>query len=297
MRSVSDDALEDWIGRTESVTDMVSARAARALAATLDERGDGLEDGAELPPGWHWLYCHESVPASALGRDGHARRGAFLPPVTLPRRMWAGGEIELRAPLRIGDRVTRHSRVAGVTRRSGRSGALVFVRVRHRWANGDGDAIVEIQDLVYRDVPGAMPAPDAQRAEAPADPCAPSAPCWTRELVPDPVLLFRYSALTFNAHRIHYDRDWCREREGYPGLVVHAPLTATLLLGLVRLRAPRARVRRFSFRALRPLFDGLPFSVNGRREGARADLWAADGEGRLAMRGEADLAAHGGPRA
>jgi 3-methylfumaryl-CoA hydratase len=254
-----------------------------ALAATLDRDDPLPAAGSEVPPLWHWLYFTPLTRASELGHDGHARLGGFLPPVPLPRRMWAGGRLEFVHSLRVGDEMRRDSRIEKVSGKSGRSGALVFVTVQHAIANALGVALTEEHDIVYREAP---------RADAPEQPpqVAPHDEAFAREIVPDPVLLFRYSALTFNGHRIHYDRSYVTEVEGYPGLVVHGPLIATLLLDLLRRERPEARVRRFEFRALRPVFDIHRFSVCGRPDGERRyRLWARDHEGALAMQADADI--------
>jgi 3-methylfumaryl-CoA hydratase len=217
---------------------------------------------------------------SEIGADGHARRGGFLPPVPLPRRMWAGSQLEFKAPIRVGDRVVRRSTIADVSVKDGRSGPLVFVKVRHELRCNDAiePALVEFHDIVYREAqhPGDT---------APPPQAVPDTATWRRTIVPDDVLLFRYSALTFNAHRIHYDRRYVTEVEGYPGLVVHGPLIATLLLDLLRREEPDAEVASFRFRAVRPTFDLHPFHVHGaaRADGRSVHLWATDHEGWLTM--------------
>jgi 3-methylfumaryl-CoA hydratase len=219
-----------------------------------------------------------------LSADGHARLGGFLPPVPLPRRMYAGGRVEVYHPLHVGDPVSRTSRIADVTSKQGRTGALVFVKVRHEFRNQAGLALAEDQELVYR--PPAKP-DDAARPAPPA----PTGAIWTREIDPDSILLFRYSALTFNGHRIHYDRRFATEAEGYPGLVVHGPLVATLLADLLRRNLPHADVSTFTFRAVSPLFDAGPFLVCGRLDagGRTATLWAQEPQGALAMEATATL--------
>jgi len=273
--------LRDWVGRSETHRDKIGATPLAALAATLDRDDPAPVAGTEVPPLWHWLYFTPLARAGELGADGHAKRGGFLPPVPLQRRMWAGGRLEFRHALRVGDAVSRVSRIADVQVKRGRSGALVFVTVRHEIAGARGVAVAEEHDIVYRDPPQAdAPAPVPQPAPADA--------VWSREIRPDPVLLFRYSALTFNGHRIHYDRPYATEVEGYRGLVVHGPLIATLLLDLLRCERPAARVRRFAYKALRPLFDIHRFAVCGRPDSAgRVALWARDHEGWLAMQAEA----------
>ena len=271
-------SFKDWIGRTETRSDTVSAGPVAALSATLDREDPEPQPGDLLPPLWHWLFFLDRHRASELGPDGHARRGGLLPPISLPRRMWAGSRFEFRHPLRIGDQMTRETRVIDIKEKQGRSGPLVFVVVRHEVSNRDGLAVAEEHDIVYRDHgPGVPPQP------------APTDAAWDRTIQPDDVLLFRYSALTFNGHRIHYDRRYATEAEGYPGLVVHGPLIATLLMDLLRRNRPDANVTRFSFRAMSPLFDTGPFTVCGRAEGKAVALWAKDAAGNLAMSAEAEL--------
>ncbi|WP_284614813.1 FAS1-like dehydratase domain-containing protein [Aquabacterium humicola] len=278
--------LKAWIGRSETVGDRIGATPVKALDATLDHPPRAVQEGTPLPPLWHWLYVLPLHRQSEIGPDGHARRGGFLPPVPLPRRMWAGSQFEFRSPVRVGDAVERTSTIADVTIKEGRTGTLVFVKVRHEWrCNGAAEpAIVEFHDIVYRDAkrPGDV--------EPPPQP-APTAAAWQREIVPDDVLLFRYSALTFNGHRIHYDRQYVTEVEGYPGLIVHGPLIATLLMDLVRRQAPEADVASFRFKAVRPTFDLHPFRVNGQlqADGKTIQLWAQDHEGWLTMDAVATL--------
>ena len=277
------DHLRDWIGRTEQRSDDVTATPVAALSATLDRDDAAPLPGTDVPPLWHWLYFTPLARHGEIGPDGHPKRGGFLPPVPLPRRMWAGGRLEFHHPLRLGDEITRHSRIAGVDIKHGRSGSLVFVTVRHEVHNAQGLAIGEEHDIVYRDAPAAD-------AVAPPPQAAPADETFRRLITPDPVLLFRYSALTFNSHRIHYDRPYVTQVEGYPGLIVHGPLIATLLLDLLRRERPDVRVKRFSFKALRPVFDIHTFTVCGRLDGASAvQLWTRDHEGWLTMQATAEL--------
>lgn len=279
--------LQSWIGRTEVTQDVVTATPYAALSATLDGDPQRPLPGTPLPPLWHWLYFLPLTPRSALGPDGHAERGDFLPPVPLPRRMWAGSQFEFVRPLRVGDALTRTSTILKVVEKSGRSGPLVFVTVGHdiRRAGEADVALRETHDIVYRAAAGAATSPPA--------PDAPATALWSRTWQADEVLLFRYSALTFNGHRIHYDRRYVTTVEAYPGLVVHGPLLATLLLELLRRERPDAAVRRFEFRALRPVFDGQPFTVCGapQADGATVELWVADERGGLAMSARAVIAA------
>lgn len=280
------DNLAQWTGRSETRDDVITATPVAALAATLDHPAAAVEPGSPLPPLWHWLYFLPLHRQSEIGPDGHARRGGFLPPVPLPRRMWAGSQFEFHSPLQVGQAVQRRSTIDGVTLKQGRTGPLVFVKVRHevRAQGADAVALTEFHDIVYREArqPGDVEPPP----QAVAEPGA-----WRREIVPDDVLLFRYSALTFNGHRIHYDRRYVTEVEGYPGLIVHGPLIATLLLDLLRRQMPGADVASFRFKAVRPTFDLHPFSVNGQpsADGRSVRLWGEDHEGWLTMDATATL--------
>jgi len=277
------DHLRTWIGRTETRSDLVTAVPMAALSATLDRNDAVPAIGTAVPPLWHWLYFLPISPLSEAGPDGHPKRGGFLPPVPLPRRMFAGGRFEFHRPLRVGETITRNSHITDVSGKEGRSGKLVFVTVRHEIANAAGVALSEEHDIVYRENPRAdapVPKPQAARTDE----------SFSRGIAPDPVQLFRYSALTFNSHRIHYDRSYVTEVEGYPGLVVHGPLIATLLADLLRRNFPQAVVRNFSFRASRPLFDIHRFTVCGRADGKSVALWTRDHEGWLTMETTAELA-------
>ena len=283
--------LQDWIGRTEAVDDVATAAPFAALAATLDwpmpPGGYRPAPGTPLPSLWHWLYFLPVHPQSDIGPDGHARRGGFLPPVPLPRRMWAASDLVFHAPLCVGDTLVRTSTIVDVQEKSGRTGPLVFVKVRHEVRrNGNAEvALTEHHHIVYR------PAPTPGEV-APPPQAAPAQSAWERHIVPDDVLLFRYSALTFNGHRIHYDRQYVTGVEGYPGLVVHGPLIATLLMDLLRRHAPSATVRAFEFKAVRPTFDIHPFSVHGEpsADGKTVHLWGRDHAGWLTMDATATLA-------
>ena len=273
-----------WIGRTEQRSDLIAAAPLNAWAATLDRDDPEALPGSDLPPLAHWLFFLPVARQSDIGPDGHPQRGGFLPPIPLPRRMWAGSRLAFHHAPRVGDEVTRISRIVSVDAKSGRSGALAFVTVRHEISNARGLAIVDEHDIVYRAAPTAG-------MQAPEPPPAPRDETFARRIVPDPVLLFRYSALTFNGHRIHYDRSYVTEVEGYPGLIVHGPLIATLLVDLLRRERPQARVQRFAFTAKSPLFDLHPFDVCGRFDGERGvALWARNHQGALAMQASAELA-------
>jgi len=279
--------LKALIGRTETVADVISATPCAALSATLDHAPVRPSAGTPLPPLWHWLYFLPLHVQSDIGPDGHAKRGDFLPPVPLPRRMWAASQFEFRRQLRVGDNVRRRSTIENVDAKTGRTGPLVFVRVRHEVCRNDEIeiALLEFHDIVYREAAraGAVPPPPAS---------APRDAAWVREIIPDDVLLFRYSALTFNGHRIHYDRRYVTQVEGYPGLVVHGPLIATLLLDLLHRQQPEVRVARFEFKAVRPTFDVNRFHVCGTPapDGESVHLWAQDHDGWLTMDAIATIA-------
>lgn len=270
--------LRTWIGRTELAADSAATTPIRALAAALDRDDAPARTGDGVPPCWHWLYFLPTARQSEIGSDGHPQRGGFLPPVRLPRRMWAASRMEFTAPLRLGQVLERVSRIQDVRLKEGRSGPLVFVNVRHE-IRGDGElCIIEEQDIVYRDMPGANEQP-AAAAVAALD-----VPQWVRRITPDPVLLFRYSALTFNGHRIHYDRSYAADVEHYAGLVVQGPLIATLLLELLHGYLPQACLKTFEFRAVKPLLDIAAFEVCGRQLDAETvKLWARNDAGELAM--------------
>lgn len=249
----------DWIGRTQSTEDRVTAAPLRGLAALLD-RDWVPQDGELVWPGTHWLYFLPSSRQSALNIDGHPRLGGFLPPIDLPRRMWAGGRLQFSAGLRVGETIIRNSTITAVTPKEGRSGRMVFVTVRHEIANASGVAVREEQDLVYREA--ANPGPAVPARPKTGQPLEPDVTWVSRKTIePTSVLLFRFSALTFNAHRIHYDRDYARNEEGYPDLVVHGPLIATLLLDCVRERHADHSIKGFQFRSTQALFANGRFTI------------------------------------
>ena len=280
--------LQAWIGRNEAVDDIATATPYAALSAMLDQPDTQRPaTGTPLPSLWHWLYFLPIHAQSDIGADGHAKRGGFMPPVPLPRRMWAGSDFVFQHPLFIGDTLQRTSTIVDVKEKSGRTGSLVFVKVRHEIRrNGASQvALTEHHNIVYRAAaePGDV---------APPPLAAPAESAWTRRIVPDDVLLFRYSALTFNGHRIHYDRKYATEVEGYPGLIVHGPLIATLLMDLLRRQKPDVQVLHFEFKAVRPTFDTQPFSVHGQPSpnGKTVRLWGRDHDGWLTMDATATLA-------
>ena len=248
--------LEDWIGNRECAIDIVTAAKVAAMAATLDRDDPPPQQGDVLPPLWHWMFHAPIARQSGLGPDGHPARGGFMPPVPLPRRMFAGGRMRFLRPIGVGETITREGEVLSVTPKTGRTGELVFVTVRYVISTPAGPAVEEEQDIVYR-----APQPAAAVATAPDRVNLSDMP-WRRFIEPDPVMLFRYSALTFNGHRIHYDRPYVTQVEGYPGLVVHGPLIATCLAELARHESGRA-LASFAFRARSPIFEPSPFTVAG----------------------------------
>lgn len=265
---MSDD-FSAWVGKQETATDTIDAVRCNALLSALGEPG-GLKTGDVMPLLHHWLHFWTVVPPAGLGEDGHPAKGGFLPPVPLPRRMWAGGRLTFHQPMHLGESVTKTSTILKVEAKSGKSGNLVFVTVQHELSGEGGLAITEEQDLVYREAAaaGSIPAPE------PGHPAPDTV--WRADVNPDTVLLFRYSALTMNGHRIHYDLPYAKDEEAYPALVVHGPLMATLLASLAakNLGKPLAS---FSFRGQSPAFCGLPLHVCGEPEGDGASLWTQQG--------------------
>jgi len=271
-----------WVGRSESRTSDLTSHPMAAMAATLDRPSTIFNLGDKIPPLWHWLYFLETTTQSQLAEDGHAKKGEFLPPIDLPRRMWAGSRIDFLQPLHVGEQASRLSTIKSIEIKQGRSGELGFVTVEHIISGPNGIALREEHDIVYREaaIPQAASFP-AQAASVDAD--------FRKVVYADPVLLFRYSALTFNSHRIHYDREFTTSKEGYPGLVVHGPLLATLMLELLICSIPGNTVQQFQFRAIRPIFDHIPFTVccNKPDHTGRATLWISDQSGALCMQGSA----------
>ena len=268
---------------TQVAEDLVTEAPLRRLAATLDLDGSAWSPSDDVPALWHWLFFTPVAQHRDIDRDGHPKRGGLLQDALPPRRMWAGGRIDFVAPMYVGQQIERQSRVDAAQHKSGRSGRMVFFTVNHEIRREDQLLVREAQDIVYREaaVPGA-PAPVGTPAVRESD--------LERIVVPDAVMLFRYSALTFNGHRIHYDRDYCRDVEQYPGLVVHGPLVATLLMDLLHRGWPELHVRRFDFKAVSPLFEGEPIILRARHaEESRIELWAANEAGRLAMSAAAEV--------
>ena len=279
--------LQSWVGRAELRVDEITSASMRGLAATLDRLDPDPASGTVLPSLWHWLYFLPQARQGEIDADGHPKRGGFLPPVPLPRRMWAGGRLRWSPDnmLRVGDAVRRESHIESITHKSGHTGDLIFVVLNHHLHNEHGLALTEAHDLVYR-------AASSQGQPASPPVVAKKGALWQREIVPDDVLLFRYSALTFNGHRIHYDRRYATEVEGYPGLIVHGPLIATLLVDLLRRNWPHVTICDFTFKAVRPTFDLHPFRVNGQpsADGKTVRLWSEDHDGWLTMQAIAHIA-------
>ncbi len=259
---------DHWIGRRTESADLVTPELVRRFRATLDLPSSPLAEGEAAPLGIHWCLAPQAVEPGRLGQDGHPRKGEFLPDIPLPRRMWAGGRLSFRDELRIGDRVTRVSEIVGIKEKTGKSGTLAFVTVSHRVSTERGPAIDETQDIVYR-------AASAGRPDTGAPPQIEPMP-HSEGCIADSVLLFRYSALTFNGHRIHYDQPYATGEEGYDGIVVHGPLQATLLMDLAGRIA--GRLESFEFRGLRPLMLGA-FRIEMSGEGPSRDARVVDSAG------------------
>ena len=266
-----------WIGRSRRREARLSSGDIARLAAALDRPAPP----ATVPPAWHWATLLDAVRQSAIGPDGHPERGDFLPPIPLPARMFAGADMTFEAPLALDTPTALTETIESIDEKTGRAGALIFVRLARALSQGGADCVREVQTIVYRDA-GATPAAAPQPSEVKAQ--------WRDTVTPDPVLLFRFSAATFNSHRIHYDRAYAEGVEGYPGLVVHGPLIAIRLLEALHAQTGYAPLVAFRFRALRPLFDTAPFSVCGRIDGAVAELWAEAHDGGVPMTASATLA-------
>lgn len=271
--------LKTWVGKTRESRDVISPRLANSLAAVLDE-APALNEGDRPPAGIHWCLSPDIAPMSGLGPDGHPVRGDFLPPVPLPRRMWAGGMLVFSGEFRVGDEVIRRSRIADIALKTGRSGTLCFVTVTHDYLGPRGHVLNEQHDIVYRPLDTSA---ERQPREIPLP-----APAKTDEVDASPVLLARYSAVTFNGHRIHYDRDYCQREENYPGLLVHGPLQATFLLRLAGRMNNDRLPGRFAFRGMSPLFDSGQFSVNAAQIDNCRHLWIRSQTGIVTMKAVAD---------
>ncbi len=272
---------DNWLGNTQSITTTLNVETANLMQVTLN-RAPTLQTGDVLPNAWHWMYFHAPTKAEHLGVEGHPELGRFIPPISFgderpPRRMWAGGSFQFLKPLRLGVEATKRSTVKSITPKQGRSGALVFVVVEHEVSVDGETCVLEDQTIVYREPLDGPP----QAATNTTDPV--DAGAFSAKWQPDPIMLFRYSALTFNGHRIHYDVDFCREHEGYPNLVVHGPLIATLILDLYQHEYPDKVMKTYSYRARSPLFIPNAFDVNGSTDG---NGWARNHLGQLAMTAE-----------
>ncbi len=266
-----------WLGGTETREDVLTAPAVRRYLALVDDVDSRLGDGDPLPPLWHWILFAPEAPQREIDVDGHPKRGGFLPPVDLPRRMFAGASYRFLAPLPVGATVRREARITGISEKSGKTGRLVFVTAVYDIFAGETHCIEETQNVVYREMGAPQSEPDSSVALP-----APPAGAWHATVTPDPVQLFRYSALTYNGHRIHYDRPYTMEVEGYPGLVVQGPYIATWLAELVRRHAGRP-VASLSFQARAPIFDTAPFQVIGLPDGDTVELRAVRCDGETAM--------------
>ncbi len=288
--------LEQWVGNKQLMTDLISPVQARQMAAAMDDARRMVQpDSAPLPAGWHWLYFNPMEVQSRLGPDGHPLRGDFLPPVALPRRMWAGSRLHWTRPLEVGARVDKVSEILKVERKSGRSGEMVFVTVAHRYSDAQGLLLYEEHDIVYRDVPSAAETAaliDVGTQVRAGTHAFERVGEYMQLVHADPVMLYRYSAATFNGHRIHYDVDYCRNVEGYPGLVVHGPLIATLLLGYVENQlAPDRFITSFELRANRPTFDLCGFHLHANRIDDKVfQVWSTNNLGQVGIDGHITMA-------
>ena len=285
MTDLDIDHLRQWIGREEQAGEAVTSALVQRFNATFDREGD-VSQGAPAPLMLHWCLAQPAAPTAQLGPDGHPARGGFLPPVPLPRRMWAGGALEFKGDIRVGETMTRRSVIRDVTVKEGRTGVLCFVTVDHEVTSGGRPVLDERQDIVYRAAEPAKPAAAAQQEAGAKKPAAAPEGAHRRLVVPSPPLLFRYSALTFNGHRIHYDAPYVREVESYPGLIVHGPIQATLLAH--HAEAIRgSRPSGFGFRSLSPLFDTADFAIDAAEDGDGLKLWTARVGGPVAMEAQA----------
>ncbi len=272
--------LLEWTNKTTEAEDTIRLQPANFMEATLN-RPPKLKEGDNLPPLWHWIYFLEAKPESDLGRDAHPKKGDFLPPIQLPRRMWAGGRFTFYNDLVIGEKAKKITTIKKIVEKEGSAGPLCFITLEHKIYSKDEISIIEEQDLVYlQDQQGSKSLPLAQNNVEKAD--------FSQEIHPSAILLFRYSALTFNGHRIHYDLDYAKNVEGYDGLVFHGPLTATLLLDLA-LKERKQPIKKYSFRGIAPLSNLDCFWIEGKSEDNAAILWARRKDGVVAMKAKADF--------
>lgn len=277
--------LQEWIGRSQSLEDLATPAKSAGLRATLDYDSDPW--GGQLFPVGYWLHFTPDAPQHELAADGHPHKGGFLPPIPFPRRMWAGSDVAFHRPIAVGDPLREVQTIKNVVHKSGRSGDLVFLTVDHEIFAAGELAVTDVQTIVYREAAPAQRAPEQSAAEraalAPADTSD-----WDYSYVvrPTETQLFRYSALTFNAHRIHYDRDYCLNEEGYPGLVVHGPLSATLMVDAFMRNHPGVELKTFAFQARKPIFDNTPVAYVGRETGEGTyEVGAVDPEGAVCLKG------------
>ena len=287
MITLDVDDLKKHVGRTQTADDVLHPGPANLLRLALGRPGPELKEGDPLPPAWLALYFLPRYGPDELRPDGSPRDAGVVPPMPMPRRMFAGERVRFHQPLRLGEPVRRETTLADISLTTGSTGALVFATVVNRVYGARGLALEDERRTVFREEVKA-----GERNQAPRRDPAPTDLPWRRRITPDPVLLFRFSALTFNSHRIHYDLRWATETEGYPGLVVHGPLTTTLLIDFARDSNPGRPIRAYSTQARAPLFDVSPFELRGRpaADGRGAELWAVTSEGTIAMSAEVDLA-------
>jgi 3-methylfumaryl-CoA hydratase len=273
---MTQEPISNWLGRQETLEETLASGPAQGLAATLNlDPADFAAEGTILPPVWNWLYFLPRAPSHNIGPDGHPKRGGFLPPITLARRMWAGSRCTFHHDLHVGDRVTKTSTILKISEKQGRTGTMFFVTVGHVIRVGASLAYEEEQDIVYMDIP---------KVFTPPEPVALPTCTWHHSVALDPVFLFRFSALTFNGHRIHYDRDYAMGVENYPGLVVHGPLQAILAFQFARLEQADRKPQAFRFKGVRPLFDFDALSFHGAQSGPEAtQIYAANGENAVTM--------------
>jgi len=273
--------FDGWEGKSWEQQDVIDGGLVAGMSATLDYNNVQPKNGDPLPPCWHWMYFRDNTRQSQLGIDGHGARGGNMPTISLPRRMWAGSNIKFLRSLRIGETASKHTLIKSITPKMGKSGQLIFVNLKHTILNSTEEVVIkEEQNLVYREASKSSSVPKNNMR-------IPCQATWTRKVEPDSVLLFRYSALTFNPHRIHYDRKYSTEVEGYPGLVVHGPLIATLMVDLCRRNCGDKVIDQFSFRALAPLFDVGSMILGGANDSNNqsVQVWAASEDGDLASEG------------
>ena len=277
--------LKRAIGTKEINSDVVTAAQANLLRLTFGRPEPELKDGDALPPGWHVIYFTPRVGPDGLRADGTPAKGGVTPDMPLPRRMFAGQGFRFHQPLRIGQTVRQETELTDISLKSGATGTLVFTTVVSRISGPDGLAVEDERRIVYREEVKAGEGNQAPRREPVPDDVP-----WRRTITPDPIVLFRFSALTFNSHRIHYDHEWATKVEGYPALVVHGPFTQTLLIDFARDHAEGRSIKSFVTQARAPLFDGAPFELRGRPKGSGAELWAVTPEGTIAMSAQVEFA-------